>query len=202
MMKNQLPRLKTIELWDPGTIEFKNELYTIYDCSERNGDYKVDVLKEFIEDTMTFIDQTIEVKIFKKKANALELTKLLAVESNTVVICAIDGSGFRYDLWKHSTRLFSSVKNTHWIDLRSTGDELVWARNPQDQKEYDETEPLFADMGLEDKSCQLQADLANNLTKGGNRIVAYVGLEMLLNINRGIENELYKIWNVSKRSGT
>lgn len=195
--KNQLPSLNEIVVYDPDKIEFKNELYTIYDCSENEGKFKVDVLKDYIKEQLVFLNQRITITTKKEIANVPEITKYNS--DHTVIVCAVDGSSFRSALWGISDKLYNNNLNCEWIDLRSVGDDIVWARNPKNDTEKIAQEALFMDMKLENRSCQLQSDLAGKNTKLGNRIVAYTGLALLLNINRGIDNDLYRINDITKK---
>lgn len=197
-LRGQFKKLEEIEIWDIDKIEPKNALYTTYDCDSGNSNYKVDELSSWVEFQCMMHDKVIKVIKHKELADAENLMKF--VYDDTAIVCAVDGSGFRSKLLKGIENRYDifNKKNSHWIDLRSVGDEIVWARNPINTEEFLQLEPIFDDMKLENTSCQHKADLEAGIFQLGNRIVALVGVQLLLNINRGKRNGLFKIVKISE----
>ena len=74
--------------------------------------------------------------------------------------------------------------------MRSHGARVLIFRNPTDKKERELLEPYFEDRKVENASCQRAEDLAKKIVQYGNKIIAMVGLQYLVNIDRGLVNQL------------
>jgi molybdopterin/thiamine biosynthesis adenylyltransferase len=101
------------------------------------------------------------------------------------IISAVDNSSFRRLLFKTAEQ----HPNKYWIDLRSEGRAVAFftkhEKTPLDfmlntlPKENEEKE---------DGSCQNPWELEQNIIQFGNRIIASIGTQLLLNYSRGETN--------------
>ncbi len=115
-----------------------------------------------------FLDMVVN-KVF---ANAKDLTGFDAVVS------CVDSSDWRKEMFK-----VLEPKGTMWIDLRSEGRAI--AAYMKSKKNTLETMLATLPDTRERGSCQNAFELENNVVQIGNRIVAMIGVQMILNYTRG-----------------
>ncbi len=169
--KEQLPLTDDYVLVDFDFVEPKNLLYQNF--TEKDlGKNKAEVLAERYG--------------FKFKNEKIASEKQLE-KYNRLIICA-DNTSVRELCYRHS------IKNKKlFIDLRCQGRinaYLVFKK--QKLNALLETLPEKTDSG----SCQIEQRLENNQIDISNRIVALKGIQLLLNIHRGIEVEEYATENI------
>jgi hypothetical protein len=100
------------------------------------------------------------------------------------VICGVDNREFRAMLFEY----MDEHTDKQWIDLRSEGKSIaVFAKNPKNTlAELKNTLGSAEDSGS--GSCQLAFELSAGIVQLGNRIVANIGAQYLLNVVRGEQN--------------
>lgn len=169
--KEQLPLTDNYILIDFDSAEPKNLLYQNF--SEKDlGKNKAEVL----------------AKRYGFKFKNEKITNERQLEKyDRLLICA-DNTAVRELCYRHS------IKNKKpFIDLRCQGrvnTYLVFKK--QKLKALLETLPENANSG----SCQIEQRLENNQIDISNRIIALKGIQILLNIRRGIEVEEYATENI------
>ena len=144
-----------IDLFDFDTIEEKNFAYTIYDI-EHLGRNKAEVLAE-----MTGY-----------KARAEKIIKAEQLAEYDLVIMAVDNNEVR-NLVYEAGRPF--------IDLRAKGKGIMAYLTQKPDLEY---LTLTVDTG-EKGGCQYERDIEEKTIELGNRIVAEIGLQYLIDYCRG-----------------
>lgn len=97
-----------------------------------------------------------------------------------IIVCCVDNADFRIHLFEWQT-----THNNFWIDLRSEGRVIVrLCRDDKNDLDY-----LKATLPSEENqgsgSCQHPADIERGIIQMGNRIVATVGCQTILNHIRG-----------------
>lgn len=194
VVKEQLRDLKEIIIYDPYRLEMKNKLYTIYECdSSQIGKLKVEILKEQLEMELMALDRTIKITINARILDTFNFDN--SYDSNCVYISSVDGSKFRERMFKESTsqKTVTSMlnRNNHWIDCRSKGARFIALRNPLTQEGIEILAPYFQHSDIEGDSCQVTADLMKNQIQVGNELAATCGIKFLLNMDRGLPNELF-----------
>lgn len=93
------------------------------------------------------------------------------------VISAVDNSKFRSLLFKS--------KDPYWIDLRSEGRTITFYTKHKDNTTDKMLNTLPKDISDNGSSCQLNFELENNIIQNGNRIIAAIGTQLILNWYRG-----------------
>jgi len=144
-----------IDLFDFDTIEEKNFAYTIYDI-EHLGRNKAEVLSEMTG--------------YKARAEKIERAEQLA-DYDLVVLC-VDNNEVRNLVYE------AGIK---FLDLRAKGTGIMAYLTQKEDTEYLE---LTKDTG-EKGGCQYDRDIENKTIELGNRIVAEIGLQYLVDYCRG-----------------
>ena len=104
-----------------------------------------------------------------------------ALNNFDIIVLAVDNGKVRDLVYKYCLS-----NNTHFIDMRSEGRAYaVYTKHKENtlevlQKTYDVEKPST--------SCQLKFELDKGTIQVGNRIVAMIGIQMLLNFLRGEKN--------------
>jgi molybdopterin/thiamine biosynthesis adenylyltransferase len=144
-----------IDLFDDDNIEEKNFAYTIYDI-EHLGQNKAEVLADLTG--------------YKARAEKIERAEQLA--GYDLIILAVDNNEVR-----------NLVYNTgiKFLDLRAKGKGIMAYLTEKDDEEYLK---LTRDTG-EKGGCQYDRDIENKTIELGNRIVAEIGLQFLVDYLRG-----------------
>lgn len=159
----------TLKVYDPDEVEQKNLSYqnfTIDDLFKEKAEaigkrYKIAYAPVRIE---RFSD-------ILKDAEGKE-------DVNDIVVCCVDNAATR-------ATLFNEDLACNWIDLRSHGRYIsMYAKSPKNTKEY-----LLSTLPKEEDkaegSCQIKAELDAGIIQCGNRIIANIGVQCILNIIRG-----------------
>jgi hypothetical protein len=144
-----------IDLFDFDTIEEKNFSYTIYDI-EHLGRNKAEVLAEMTG--------------YKARAEKIEKAEQLA--GYDLVVLAVDNNEVRRIVYN------SGVK---FLDLRAKGKGVMAYLTEKDDIEYLE---LTKDTG-EKGGCQYDRDIEEKTIELGNRIIAEIGLQYMVDYLRG-----------------
>lgn len=158
---NQLPNTHFI-VFDGDVVEHKNLKYQNF--------VETDIGKNKAQ---AMFDKTVFLNMETKSvfANAKDLT-----EFDAVVSC-VDSSDWRKEMFK-----ILEPKGTMWIDLRSEGRAV--AAYVKCKKNTLETMLATLPDTRERGSCQNTFELENNIIQIGNRIVAMIGVQMILNYLR------------------
>jgi len=144
-----------IDLFDFDTIEEKNFSYTIYDI-EHLGMNKAEVLAEMTG--------------YKARAEKIERAEQIA--DYDLVVMAVDNNEVRNLVYE------AGVK---FLDLRAKGKGIMAYLTEKDDPEY---LALTQDTG-EKGGCQYEKDIEDKTIELGNRIVAEIGLQYLIDYCRG-----------------
>lgn len=107
------------------------------------------------------------------------------------IVCAVDSKSFREDLFKNC----NSKNNPHWIDLRSEGRTFVFYT----KHKANDTEKMLATLPKEDAeegSCQLEWELEEGIIQQGNKIVAAIASQLVLNWHRGVDSPPMLVANI------
>jgi len=177
------------------------------------GSYLAPTLRDLIDNdqintnevSITFVDNKIvedvslgyqnfknyDVSDFKAEVIGLEynfrydITRVLTskyLDKFDVVISAVDNVPFRKLLFKWGKS--NKNKNKYWIDLRSEGRNIAYFVKHKSNG-YDDMLKTLEGGGDENYSCQLRYELDSNIIQQGNKIIAYIGSQLLLNYLRG-----------------
>lgn len=162
----QIPQLD-ITFADNDSVDTKNLSYQLFQ--------KIDLM-----------DNKATVVANKYNFNGLETR----IESDSqlkgydCIVCAVDNSKFRRLMFNYGDK-----NSTYWIDLRSVGTAVAFYTKHKENtlKKMLETIPDENSDHLEG-SCQLEFELENNIVQCGNRIIASIGAQLILNWYRGVTN--------------
>jgi hypothetical protein len=144
-----------VDLFDFDTIEEKNFSYTIYDI-EHLGRNKAEVLAEMTG--------------YKARAEKIEKAEQLA--DYDLVILAVDNNEVRNLVYQAGNK---------FLDLRAKGKAVMVYLTQKDDTEYLN---LTQDTG-EKGGCQYDRDIEEKTIELGNRVVAELGLQFLVDYCRG-----------------
>ena len=102
------------------------------------------------------------------------------LENYDVVVSAVDNTVFRKMLFDNEPQ-----ESYYWIDLRSEGNQVSAYSKGADK------EMLLASVSGEvlDASCQRKFELEQGIIQNGNKIIAAIGSQMILNFYRGEMNK-------------
>jgi hypothetical protein len=157
----------TFTIFDDDTIEPKNLQYQKF-ADAQMGMYKVDAV---YENCMDIKQLTAE----NKRVTPDELTKIFDV----VIICVDSGKWRREFFEKHAVN-----SDMYWIDLRSEGRTIAsFTKHKKNTK--DGMLKTIESAQEENGSCQLAYELEQGIIQAGNRIIALVGVQYLLNFHHG-----------------
>ena len=160
---NQLSNLQ-ITVADDDTVDSKNLSYQNYNLEDIT-DFKVESLaaRYGVEGLPTKIDSSFDFTRFD------------------CIVSAVDNTSFRKLLF---TQLES--KGLYWIDLRSEGTSIaVFSKHKKN------TAPRMLETiptKQENQSCQRSFELESGIVQNGNKIIAAIGAQFVLNWLRGIHN--------------
>ncbi|MBC8436898.1 ThiF family adenylyltransferase [bacterium] len=102
-----------------------------------------------------------------------------SLDNYDCVVSAVDNTKFRKLLFNWA----NTNPDKHWIDLRSEGNSIAaFTKNPNNT-----LEKMLSTLGeeeVEDGSCQRSWELENNVIQNGNKIVAAIGAQYILNYVR------------------
>lgn len=147
---------------DDDTVDLKNLPYQHFEAEDVT-DYKTESL------SARFGFESIVKRLDKPT----DLTKY------DLVVSAVDNTAFRKLLFETA----EANPDMHWIDLRSEGRSIAAFTKSKNNT----LEKMMATIPEEVKegSCQREYELANGIIQSGNRIVAEIGAQYILNWLRG-----------------
>jgi hypothetical protein len=149
-----------IDLFDFDTIEEKNFAYTIYDI-EHLGRNKAEVLAE----------------LTGYKARAEKIEKVEQLEEYDLIVLAVDNNEVRNIVYQ---------TEKPFLDLRAKGKGIMVYLTQKEDIEYIRLTENTGKKG----GCQYEQDIEDKTIELGNRIVAEIGLQYLVDYLRGkIENK-------------
>lgn len=159
----------SIVVYDEDDVEQKNLLYQ---------DYEVDDILEPKAETLGKRHSIAYMEMFVK--NIPDILN----DDKDIVICCVDNAKFRRHLFE-----WQQEAPNYWVDLRSHGRMIVrLAKSEQNDMEY-----LLGTLPQEEEdgggSCQRAVDLEKGIIQMGNRIVATIGCQTILNHLRGIKQD-------------
>ena len=158
------PRIE-IHVYDPDEVEAKNTRYQCFDEIDI-ADLKVNVMQEKYG--------------FKPHAVLVTANTLRSWNKDDIVISCVDNRDFRKELFEVCT----PSDMPYFIDLRCEGRAICYfTKSKQNTKDK-----LMESLGREDNvssgSCQVPYRFANSIIDFGNRIIAEMGLQLLVNYIR------------------
>ena len=162
--QNQIRKSIVIHVYDPDEVEEKNIMYQDFEDIDIT-DYKVNVMR----DRYSFIGHNKRV--------GRELLKTLGKDD--LIVCCVDNATFRREMFEE---LGDPDKAATFLDLRSEGRFIAWYTK---SKKFTKDE-LLKTVGenSEDSSCQLPYRFAEQIIDNGNKIIAEIGVQLVLNILR------------------
>ena len=163
VLKNQIPP-SLYYVADFDKVEAKNVKYQNFDASDV-GKNKAEVIrsKSKIKNMFVALDQKIT-------AEDLDCY-------DGFIICA-DNGRIRKEIFEH----FKANPDKFFIDLRSEGRQVAFFTSAMKQEKLDET---LNDLTLDnDGSCQLKYEFEQGIIQFGNRIIASIGIQLLMNYFR------------------
>lgn len=174
IQKQQMNSIRHVLVYDPDEVDMKNTFYQNFKIDEI-GLLKTDAIKLRYQ----FLSKPIKVEKFDK---------LFTAEDNIVVSC-VDNWQTRAELFKaHNALDPKIIKNNRWIDLRSHGNQIAcYINSPNNTLEKMLATLPKSNAPVEEgaNSCQNPYDLFIGKIQLGNRIIANIGAQMLLNLTRG-----------------
>lgn len=162
---NQLTEL-IIDIYDDDTVDVKNIGYQNFS--------DIDLLESKAE----AISIRYGLNSFNKRVDSEDILK----KYDCIVSC-VDNSIFRKLLFNY---VFNNEqgKESFWIDLRSEGTSVAgFTKN--DSHTYESMLATLPDEDVLEGSCQLQWELENGIIQNGNKIIAAIGAQYILNWYRG-----------------
>lgn len=161
-MHNQLEDVN-FAFADDDTVDLKNVSYQNF-SEEEIFDLKVEALRDRFGFGM--IPEKIE--------------SLAALERYDLVVSAVDNTSFRKMIFENEPE-----NNFYWIDLRSEGNQVSAYTQGMDREKLLQTVSVNA----EGKSCQRAWELEQGIIHNGNKIIASIGSQYILNWYRGDMNK-------------
>lgn len=166
--KDQIPLFWEFTIFDGDNVEKKNLLYQNFQFEDQ-------------------LENKSEV-LGKRYAMAYKVKYIKSAKEfdpYDIVVCGVDNREFRAMLFEY----MSKNPDKKWIDMRSEGKAIaIFATNPKNT-----LSELMKTLGSEDEnsgsgSCQLEFELSAGIVQLGNRIVANIGAQYLLNFVRDEPN--------------
>lgn len=148
---------------DDDSVDIKNISYQNF-SEEEIFDLKVEALRE-----------RYGFGMLPKRIESLE-----ELDRFELVISAVDNTSFRKMIFENEPE-----NNFYWIDLRSEGNQVSAYTQGMDREKLLETVSVDA----EDKSCQRDWELSQGIIHNGNKIIASIGSQYVLNWHRGEMNK-------------
>lgn len=119
------------------------------------------------------------------------VTDLSILDEYSCIICAVDGKEFRLKLFEY----LEQHPGKYWIDLRSEGRACVFYTK-HDSNSYEKMMGTLPSGEAEEGSCQLEFELAAGRIQQGNKIIATIGSQLVLNWVRGDYNAASGVYNI------
>lgn len=171
--QKQIDPKTEIHVYDPDEVESKNIRYQCFDEFDI-ASYKSDVMNEKYEFISHCISVTEELlKTWNKK---------------DVIISCVDNTIFRRELFTTCVQ----ENAPHFIDLRCEGRFLCYFTKSKSNT----LDKLLESISSDDRpagSCQIPHRYANSIIDWGNKIIAEIGIQLLLNY---IREETYTTHNI------
>ena len=163
VLKKQIPP-NLYHIADFDGVETKNVRYQNFDASDV-GKNKADVMKSKSKLKSMFV-------VIKEKITADDLDAY-----DGFIICA-DNGRIRKEIFQH----FKENPDKFFIDLRSEGRQIAFFTSALKEEKLNET---LNDLTLDDSgSCQLKYEFDQGIIQFGNRIIASIGIQLLMNYMR------------------
>jgi len=164
--KDQIPLSWEFTIFDGDNVEKKNLLYQNFGITDL-PDNKAETLAK-------------RYNIFYKD-HYIEKTK--DFDTFDFVICGVDNRDFREMLFIY----MNEHPDKDWLDMRAEGRGVaIFAKHPKNTLEV--MLKTLPDKGAKATSCQLEYELSSGIVQLGNRIIAQIGAQYLLNRVRGEMN--------------
>ncbi|MGV8131143.1 MAG: ThiF family adenylyltransferase [Candidatus Pacearchaeota archaeon] len=163
--QRQLDPSTKINVYDPDEVETKNTRYQCFDDLDI-ASLKVNVMEEKYQ--------------FRPWAKLVTANDIKLWNKNDIVISCVDNREFRKELFE----ICSAPETPYFIDLRCEGRTICYFT----KSKHNTKEKLMQSLGSEDNissgSCQVPYRFANSIIDFGNRIIAEIGLQLLVNYLR------------------
>ena len=160
---NQLNSIESITLFDDDVVDTKNLKYQNFEDLDIT-DYKSDSLAT----RYSFLNRVERV------------TNPETLNDYDIIIAAVDNSQFRKLLYDWA----ATKKDKYWIDLRSEGRSIAYYTKNKINT-LDKMYNTLVETSEEGTSCQLNFELEAGIIQQGNKIIATIGSQLLLNKLRG-----------------
>lgn len=166
IIKEQIPQSWEFTVFDGDSVEKKNLLYQNFQFEDQ-----LENKAEILGDRYDMIYKSKFVKNPKE------------FDTYNIVICGVDNRDFRAMLFKY----MDEHPDKQWIDLRSEG-RVVAAFTKNVKNTLDVLMETLPANSTESSSCQLEFELSSGIIQLGNRIIANIGAQYLLNLVRSEPN--------------
>lgn len=166
--KEQIPMHWEFTIFDGDNIESKNLTYQNFSQ------------KDLLQDKAAVLGERYGMS---SKIKYIKSAK--EFDSFDVVVCGVDNREFRAMLFTY----MDAHPDKYWIDMRAEGRAVaIYAKNPKNTLDVmlKTLGDATADAGS--TSCQLEFELSAGTIQLGNRIIADIGAQYLLNFLRGEVN--------------
>ena len=166
MQEKQIDSGIVVTVYDDDEVEEKNTRYQCFDEFDITS-LKVNVMEEKYG--------------FKAIASRVTEKDLILWNKNNAIISCVDNIDLRRDLFKTCT----GEETPYFIDLRSEGRFICYyAKHKQNTLEKLLESIDSKDSDTKNGSCQIPYRFANSIIDYGNRIIAEIGVQLLLNYIR------------------
>lgn len=151
-------------IYDPDEIEQKNLLYQNFTTNDLYENKAIRLSSKY--PGIKGVDQKV--------------VSFTGYDKDDIIVSCVDNKETRLQMFKEMEKLPNI-----WIDLRSHGRNIAcYVKSKKNTfAVMKDTLPETSDKSEE--SCQLSSDLAAGIVQMGNRIIAMIGAQMLLNVLRG-----------------
>lgn len=145
---------------DPDSVDLKNLKYQKYDKKDL-ADNKAQVMN--LKYGFNYIPRKIESE--------------KELDGYDCLVCAVDNTIFRRMFYNY---VFNVNKKVYWMDLRSEGRTIAFfCKHPK--QTYEDMLATLPKEEVEEGSCQLDYELSAGIIQGGNKIIAAIGSQLILN---------------------
>lgn len=155
---NQLPNVQ-FTFFDDDIVEDKNLRYQKFD--------KVDIMDYKAE---CMFSKYGFIGVNKR------VTDVTTLSQHNCIVSAVDNKQFRVELFKY----LETMPDIFWIDLRSEGRSVAYYVKHKDNT-YDAMIETLPKEDTGNGSCQLEFELNAGIIQQGNKIIAAIGSQLILN---------------------
>lgn len=154
--------LSFIDCYDDDSVEQKNLLYQNY------------TIEDIYETKASIMTKRYGVNGIERRM----INFNIPANPNLLIVCCVDNAETRLNIFKNGDKY-------DWIDLRCQGKSIaVYTKSERNNYDYMVTTlPKESEEGS--GSCQYAADINAGIIQNGNRIVAAIGAQAILNKYRG-----------------